>query len=120
MSHLAYLSALLVSLAGLAVLDHRFRLAVFDQPRRALLTVALGVAFFLVWDLVGVGLGIFFVGSETWLTGIRIAREVPLEEPLFLVLLTYQTLLLWRALSRRDTARRRPAASAPHPGGAAA
>ena len=101
MTQYAYLTALLVSLAGLATLDWRFRVAAFDQPRRALITVAVAVAVFLVWDLVGVGLGIFFIGDAPYLSGIVIAPEVPLEEVFFLVLLTYQTLLLWRAFARR-------------------
>lgn len=96
-----YLLGLLVALAGLATLDWRHRLALFSQPRRALATVGIGVAIFLVWDLMGVGLGIFFVGDSKYLTGIRIAPEVPVEELLFLTLLCYQTLLLWLAFGRR-------------------
>lgn len=97
----AYLAALVVSLLGLGVLDRRFRLALFDQPRRTALTVALGVAFFLVWDLIGVELGIFFIGGAPYQTGLVVAPEVPVEELLFLTLLNYQTLLLWLAFSRR-------------------
>ncbi|WP_062517508.1 lycopene cyclase domain-containing protein [Demequina gelatinilytica] len=102
MSAFAYLAALLVSLGGLGLLDRRYRLAVFDRPRAALLTLGATVGMLLLWDLIGVGLGIFFVGPSTWLTGIRIAPEVPLEEPVFLTLLAYQTLLLWRWLDRRE------------------
>ncbi|WP_062464989.1 lycopene cyclase domain-containing protein [Demequina soli] len=105
MTHLAYLGALLVSIAGLGLLDHRYRIAVFDRPRPALLTVAIAVASFLVWDLAGVGLGIFFIGGAPYLTGALLAPEVPLEELFFLVLLVYQTLLLWRWLDRRHRAR---------------
>jgi lycopene cyclase domain-containing protein len=105
MTGAAYLGALLVSLAGLAFLDRRYRLALFVETRRTLLTVGLGVAFFLVWDALGVGLGIFFVGDAPYLTGLRVAPEVPIEEPFFLALLVYQTLLLWRALSRGKAAR---------------
>ncbi|WP_430868030.1 lycopene cyclase domain-containing protein [Demequina aurantiaca] len=97
-----YLIGLLVGLAGLGTLDWRYRVALFSQPRRALVTVGIGVVFFLVWDLIGVGLGIFFVGSAPYLTGIMVAPEVPLEELLFLTLLCYQTLLLWLAFSRRS------------------
>lgn len=100
MTSFAYLGALLVSIAGLGYLDWRYRVAVFDQPRRALLTVALGVAVFLAWDAVGVGLGTFFIGDTRYLTGVVIAAEVPLEELFFLTLLVYQTLLLWLAVSR--------------------
>ncbi len=97
----AYLIGLLLSLAGLGFLDWRYRVALFADARRTLATVGIGVAAFLVWDLAGVGLGIFFRGEAPYLTGIQVAPEVPLEEVFFLTLLVYQTLLLWLALSRR-------------------
>ena len=96
-----YLIGLLFGLSGLAVLDWRYRVALFAQPARALGTLGIGVAFFLVWDMVGVGLNIFYVGSSPYLTGVRVAPEVPVEELLFLTLLCYQTLLLWLAFGRR-------------------
>lgn len=101
MTSWAYLAGLVVALAGLTTLDWRYRVALFDQPRRAAVTLGIGVAFFLVWDLIGVGLGIFFIGSAPYLTGLNVAPEVPVEELLFLTLLCYQTLLLWLAFSRR-------------------
>ena len=101
MSHFAYLAALAVSLLGLAFLDWRYRIAVFDEPRRALLTLAVGVAFFLLWDAAGIGLGIFFRGEGRFMTGLLLAPELPVEELLFLTLLVYQTLLLWRFFDRR-------------------
>lgn len=97
----AYLAALMVSIGGLGFLDWRYRVAVFAQPRRALAAVGIGVAVFLLWDLAGVGLGIFFRGDAGYMTGVQLAPEVPLEELFFLILLNYQTLLLWRALDRR-------------------
>lgn len=97
----AYLGALLVSLGGLAVLDWRYRLAVWDQSKRSLTVVGVGVAFFLILDLIGVSLGIFFRGPSEYMTGILVAPEVPLEEVFFLTLLTYQTLLAWRGFERR-------------------
>lgn len=103
----AYLGALVFSLAGLAILDWRYRLAVWDQPRRSLGVVGIGVAFFLVLDLIGVELGIFFRGEGEYMTGILVAPEVPLEEVFFLTLLTYQTLLAWRGFERLEARRRR-------------
>jgi lycopene cyclase domain-containing protein len=100
-----YLIGLLFGLSGLVTLDWRYRVAVFDQPRRALGTVGIGVVAFLVWDLVGVGLGIFFIGGAPYLTGLSIAPEVPIEELLFLTLLCYQALLLWIAFSRLNARR---------------
>ena len=104
----AYLAALLVSLAGLATLDFRYRVALFAEPVRTALTVGIAVVFFLLWDLVGVGLGIFFIGDAPYLSGLVIAPEVPVEEVFFLILLTYQTLLLYLAFSRRGGQRRTP------------
>lgn len=112
----AYLTALVVSIGGLVFLDWRYGVAVFAQPGRALATVGIGVAVFLAWDLAGVGLGIFFRGDAGYMTGVQLAPEVPLEEVFFLILLNYQTLLLWRALDRRRTRAGRGARA--HAGGA--
>jgi lycopene cyclase domain-containing protein len=51
-----------------------------------------GVLFFLIWDLAGIGLGIFFRGPSPLVTGILVAPEVPLEEIFFLTLLCYLTM----------------------------
>ena len=95
-----YLVALLVSIAGMVVLDRRFRLYFWRDARRAAITLAVGVLFLLVWDLAGVGLGVFFRGDSTLLTGLQLAPEVPVEEPFFLVLLCYLTMNLYGALTR--------------------
>ena len=99
----AYLGALLVSLAGMVVLDLRFRLFFAIAPVRAAVVLALGIAFFLVWDLAGIGAGIFFRGNPGLLTGVLIAPELPLEEVFFLALLCYLTMNLdsWWSSSRR-------------------
>ena len=98
---IAYLGALLVSLGGLAVLDRRFRLAFWTDARRAALTVGIGVVGFLLWDLAGLGLGIFARGDSPHMTGILLAPELPLEEAFFLALLCYTALLTWLGLERR-------------------
>jgi lycopene cyclase domain-containing protein len=104
-SHFAYLGALALSLLGLGLLDWRYRVALFDETRRTLTTLAIGVGFFLLWDAAGIGLGIFFRGEGPFMTGILLAPELPLEELFFLTLLVYQTLLLWRYLERRHARR---------------
>ncbi len=97
---LAYAAALLVSIGGMAVLDHRHRLFFFADARRAAVVLAAGVAFLVVWDLVGVGLGIFFRGQSPFMTGILLAPELPIEEIGFLTLLSYLTMNLYVAFSR--------------------
>ncbi|WP_084106297.1 lycopene cyclase domain-containing protein [Demequina sp. NBRC 110056] len=107
MTSYLYLTALAVSLLGLGILDWRYRVALFSDARRTLVTLGLAIAFFLVWDLLGVSLGIFFIGDAPYLSGWVIAPEVPVEEVAFLTLLTYNTLLLWLAFSRWHARRRR-------------
>jgi lycopene cyclase domain-containing protein len=97
---LLYLAALLVSLAGMVVLDLRFRLFFRRDPRRAAVVLVTGIAFFLVWDVVGIGSGVFFRGETEFMTGIQLARELPLEEVFFLALLCYLTMNLYGAFTR--------------------
>ena len=68
-----YLAALCVSIAGLLVLDARLRLFVFAAPLRALAVLVVGVAGFLLWDVAGIRLGIFFEGNRALLTGVDLA-----------------------------------------------
>lgn len=96
-----YAASLLVSIAGLALLDRRFRLAAWVAPGRTAAIVALMVLGFLMWDAAGVALGIFFRGPGPVQTGLQIAPEIPVEEVLFLTLLSYLSLLLARAALRR-------------------
>jgi lycopene cyclase domain-containing protein len=103
--HFTYLALLVFSLAGLGLVDWKYRLAVFDQPARALATLAIGVAVFLGWDALGISLGIFFIGDNPYMTGVVLAPELPLEEVFFLTLLVYQTLLLWLWFVRRKIER---------------
>lgn len=92
----AYLAALLVSLAGIVVLDRRFRLVFWHRPALAAVVLAIGLAFLLCWDLVCIGLGVFGRGGSAAFTGVMLAPELPLEEPVFLVFLGYLTLVLLR------------------------
>lgn len=95
-----YLAALLISLTGMALLDRRFSLFFWRDARRASITLSLGVLFFLVWDLAGIGLGIFFRGETPFMTGIVLAPELPLEELFFLTLLSYLTMNIFGALTQ--------------------
>lgn len=101
-----YLLAILVSTAGIALLDWRFRLAFWVARGRTLATVAIGVVFFLAWDAAGILTGVFVKGDSPLYTGIVLAPELPLEEVFFLAFLCYLALVCaaaaLRALGRRD------------------
>lgn len=94
---IVYLAALLVSLAGMVVLDRRFRLFYWANARRASAVHVAGIVFFLVWDIYGISQGIFFRGETSFMTGILLGPELPLEELFFLTLLTYMTMNLFGA-----------------------
>ena len=98
---LLYLGALLVSLAGMVVLDLRFRLFFAVAPVRAAIVLVLGIAFFVAWDLAGIGAGVFFRGNPGLLTGVLVAPELPLEELFFLALLCYLTMNTYCWLTSR-------------------
>lgn len=92
---LAYLACLLVSLAGVATIDRRWRLFVWDRPRAAVVVLVVGLAYFVLWDLAGIALGLFHRGDTRWMTGLQVAPELPVEELFFLVLLCWSTMCLW-------------------------
>jgi lycopene cyclase domain-containing protein len=96
-----YLGGLLVALTGMVVLDRRFRLFFAVAPVRAAIVLVAGIAFFLAWDVAGIGAGIFFRGNPGLLTGVLIAPELPLEEVFFLALLCYTTMNAYGWLSSR-------------------
>ena len=95
-----YLGAILFSLAGMLLLDWRHHLAFFDNWKRALITIAIGLGVFLIWDVLGISLGIFFEGNSSITTGIMLAPELPLEELFFLTFLCYFTLIVYRILEK--------------------
>ncbi|WIM73435.1 hypothetical protein QP028_04065 [Corynebacterium suedekumii] len=55
------------------------------------------LALFLAWDALGIITGSFYRGASGYMTGIELAPEMPLEEPIFLFFLTYLTLNLTSA-----------------------
>ncbi len=101
---LLYLAALLVALTGMVVLDRRFRLFFWRDARRAAIVLIVGLVFFLAWDLAGVSGGVFFRGETSFMTGLQIAPEVPVEEVFFLTLLCYLTMNVYGWLTRPRTA----------------
>ncbi len=90
---LAYLAALLAALACMALLDHRFRLVFWSDPRRAVVVLTIGLTVFLLWDIVAIESGYYVRGGSAGMTGIEIAAELPLEEPFFILFLCYLTLV---------------------------
>lgn len=105
----AYLAALTISLGGMLLIDRRFRLFFWKDPLAAAIVTVVGMAFFLAWDAVGIARGVFLRGDSPFATGIVLAPELPLEEPVFLLFLSVCTMILFpgsvRVLDRRKERR---------------
>lgn len=91
-----YLLALAISITGMVVLDRRFGLVLWADARRGAIVLAGGVAFLLLWDVVGIGAGVFFRGQTEFMTGLLIGPELPVEEVFFLTLLCYCAMNAYR------------------------
>lgn len=101
---IVYLGALLLSLCCMLLIDRRYRLFFWRDPIAAGLVTVAGVAFFLAWDIAGIAQGIFLRGDAPISTGILLAPELPVEEPVFLLFLVVCTMVVYagavRVLSR--------------------
>ncbi|MGR0221690.1 lycopene cyclase domain-containing protein [Agromyces sp. ZXT2-6] len=113
MTGFAYLAGLVVVIGCMALIDSRWRLVFWRAPVASAVTIGVGLAFFLLWDAAGIVLGVFFRGESQIVTGVELAPELPLEEPVFLLFLCYLTLVLVFGVERMLRAREaRAAASA--------
>ena len=91
----AYLGFLLFSIAGMAILDARFKLFWFARPGRAAVVHAAGFVSLLAWDFVGIGTGVFHRGDSPYMTGLNLAPHLPVEELFFLFFLCWLTMNLY-------------------------
>lgn len=104
-----YLAALLLSLGCMLLLDWRFRLFFWRDAVSAAVVTAVGLVFFLIWDIAGIANGIFFRGDGMIATGLVLAPELPLEEPIFLLFLVVCTMIIYAGAERVLTRRREQA-----------
>lgn len=104
-----YLAALLLSLGCMLLLDWRFRLFFWRDAVSAAVVTAVGLVFFLIWDVAGIANGIFFRGDGMIATGLVLAPELPLEEPIFLLFLVVCTMIIYTGAERVLTRRRKQA-----------
>jgi len=95
-----YLVSLLLGITCMLLLDHRFKLFFWRDAKAAGIVTAVGVLFLLGWDLAGIGLGIFLRGEGTIATGLLLAPELPIEEPVFLLFLVLCTMVLYTGARR--------------------
>ena len=95
-----YLVLLLISMLCVGLVDARWRLFLWAGPARAIPVLAVGLAVLLLWDVVGIGAGIFAREGNPMSTGILLAPHLPIEEPVFLLFLVQVTMVLYTGAQR--------------------
>jgi len=96
-----YLLILIAICLCFVMIDARYKLAFFAQPKRTALTLLVAMAFFVAWDISGIALGIFVEGESPFVLGLHLLPHFPIEEVGFLFLLSYMPLVLYRLLEAR-------------------
>lgn len=107
MTGLIYLACLLAGICCMLLIDRRFSLFFWHNAGAASLVTAAGVAFLLLWDAAGIASGIFLRGEGKVASGIVLAPEMPIEEPVFLVFLVLCTMVAYTGFARLLAAVRR-------------
>ncbi|GAB6859900.1 lycopene cyclase domain-containing protein [Microbacterium xylanilyticum] len=95
-----YLSLLLVAIFGVGLVDARWRLFLWADPRRAALVLLAAVALLVAWDLAGIAADIFRRDPNAISTGILLAPHLPIEEPVFLAFLVQVTMTVYAGARR--------------------
>lgn len=90
-----YLAALIMSVVGMSALDRKYTLAFWQDALRSAKVIATSVIVFVVWDILGISLGIFFSGESPYMSGLYLMPELPVEELFFLTFLCYFTLIMY-------------------------
>ncbi len=112
-THWAYSLILVTSLTGLALADRRWKLVAWSQPpasrQATLATLGCLIGFFLLWDIAGILLGIFYTNPRYTLGINLVTQNLPIEEVFFLGLLIYSCLMIdagvRRWFARRESRR---------------
>lgn len=102
---IAYLLFLVGGIGCMLLIDYRYRLYVWKDPAAAVLVTLAGTAFLLLWDAAGIASGIFLRGDAAIASGIVLAPELPIEEPIFLVFLVLCTMVLYTGAAKLLRAR---------------
>jgi len=93
-----YLIGLLIGIAGLVAIDHRWKLAFWRNAKRTAATLSVAVLIFVLWDFFGIYVGVFFHGGSAYALPFVLVPEFPIEEIVFLFLLTYSTLIVYHGV----------------------
>lgn len=96
-----YIFLLVFSISGMLIVDRKYKLFFWHSKSAALKSIIAVISLFIIWDIIGILLGIFFHGGSIYTLPIRLLPEFPIEEIFFLLLLNYTCLILYLLLGRK-------------------
>jgi lycopene cyclase domain-containing protein len=96
MEQCTYLIALIGLMTVLLVVDYRLHVAFFYSWKRSIRALLPAYIIFIIWDLLGIRLSIFYPGNSRYALHVLLAPKFPIEELVFLFDFIYLTLLLFR------------------------
>lgn len=97
----AYLFILIFSIFGMFIIDNRLKLTFFYNKRAASKSIIIMIAILLFIDVLGINWGIFSTNPQ-YVIGLSVGSEnLPIEEFLFLFMLSYFILNLYVLIKRR-------------------
>ena len=97
-----YLTALASSLTGMTLIDYRFKLCLFADAKSWVKYLLISLGIFVVIDYLAIATGLFLAGDSEYESGIFLPGKMPIEEPLFLLLMSYLAAQLVVAFSRNS------------------
>lgn len=96
-----YFASLLATIGCLVLVDWRYKAALFSDVWRTTITIGVTMSLFIIWDLLGIHLDIFFSGNSAFALPFMIVPNFPVEELLFVFVLSYVTLLIYLGAKAR-------------------
>lgn len=95
-----YLTILFFSIFGLFIIDRKFKLLFYDNPKPAAKSIIIMMAILLFTDVIGINWHIFSTNPR-FVVGLFLGSpNLPIEEILFLFLLCYSVLLIYILIDR--------------------
>ena len=98
-AHIEYAVLLVFAWLSLIWADLRFDLGVLRQPRRFAATLAICLPLCLIWDSIGVHVGVW-ASAPARVLGLWPLPGVPIEECFLLALIVYAAIVLWQVVQR--------------------
>lgn len=89
-----YLLILIALLGCMLLCDAKGKLFIFRHPVRAVIALAAGTGFFVLWDVLAIERGIFLHRESELMTGLMVGDQFPLEEVFFLLFLCYSSMIV--------------------------